>query len=291
MEQQSPTSKKRPLKHFDHSIIQFNDVVIPHRLDMMKKHRCNIEKAILSEDFQTAVKEQAAAKMLIQNLKRDLSEIESLRNQVDIQDLAQFDKAIGNSRKIALTALEEYIDLGNKLSPSKRLKTSTSGSEKEAAIDFGTAPRLQVMADKQSILDKDEEEYVRSWEKLQNDIEGLHSIYADLHELTMAQGELVDNIDDNVSNAAESVTQGNLNLKRALMYKATTYPLLGAALGTLVGGPVGLLIGLKAGGCAAVGGGLLGFVGGKFLKKTHKPAGEEPHQNVEENSSLKPHQS
>lgn len=72
------------------------------------------------------------------------------------------------------------------------------------------------------------------------------------------QGELVDGIEDNVANAGESVSQANLNLKRALMYKATTYPLMGAALGALVGGPVGLFIGLKAGGCAAVGGGLLG---------------------------------
>lgn len=47
--------------------------------------------------------------MLVQNLKRDLSEIESLRNQVDIKDIVQFDKAIGSSRKIAMAALEEYI--------------------------------------------------------------------------------------------------------------------------------------------------------------------------------------
>ncbi|XP_034232758.1 syntaxin-17 [Thrips palmi] len=291
MEQQSPTSKKRPLKHFDHSIVQFNDVVIPHRLDMMKKHRCNIEKAILSHDYQSAIREQAAAKMLVQNLKRDLSEIESLRNQVDVHDLLQFDKAIESSRKIALAALEEYIDLGNKLSPSKKLKTCTSDNENVAEFDFGTAPRLQLMADKQSILDKDEEEYVRSWELLQNDIECLHTIYADLHELTMAQGELVDNIEDNVAHATESVHQGNLNLKRALMYKGAAYPLIGAAIGTLAGGPVGFFIGLKAGGCAAVGGGLLGFVGGKFLKKTHKPVDEETRQKGEDTSSLKPHQS
>lgn len=73
------------------------------------------------------------------------------------------------------------LDLGNKLSPSKKLKTCTSSEN--VAVDFGTAPRLQIMADKQAILDKDEEEYVRSWELLQNDIEGLHSIYADLHDL------------------------------------------------------------------------------------------------------------
>lgn len=68
-----------------------------------------MSQAIRSEDYQTAIREQAAAKMLVQNLKRDLSEIESLRNQVDIHDLVQFDKAIANSRKVALAALEDYI--------------------------------------------------------------------------------------------------------------------------------------------------------------------------------------
>lgn len=75
------------------------------------------------------------------------------------------------------------VDLGNKLSPSKKMKTRTPSNENVAEFDFGTAPRLQIMADKQAILDKDEEEYVRSWELLQSDIECLHSIYSDLHEL------------------------------------------------------------------------------------------------------------
>lgn len=72
------------------------------------------------------------------------------------------------------------------------------------------------------------------------------------------QGEIVDSIEDNVSSTAEHVVQGNIHLKRALRYKATMYPLFGAAIGTLIGGPVGLVIGLKAGGCAAIGGGILG---------------------------------
>lgn len=45
------------------------------------------------------------------------------------------------------------------------------------------------------------------------------------------------------------------------------YPIVGAAVGGLVGGPVGLAVGLKAGAAIAVGGGVLGFVGGKYMKK------------------------
>lgn len=41
----------------------------------------------------------------------------------------------------------------------------------------------------------------------------------------------------------------------------------GAIVGTCVGGPLGLIAGLKVGGLAALGCGVLGYVGGKFIKK------------------------
>lgn len=295
MEQLSPTSKKRPFKLFEHSLSQFNDVVIPHRLDMMKKHRCNIEKAIQSGDYQSATREQIAAKTLVQNLKRDLSEIDALRNQVDMLDLVQFDKAIGNSRSRALLALKEYINLGDKLSFPGKMKQQTQSDDEAVTSDLKDVPHIQIFESKLPVLDKDEEEYVRSWERLNDDIQDLHTMYVDLNQMVQDQGQAVDDIEDNVNSAAESVHQGNLNLKRALRYKATTYPLLGAAIGTLVGGPVGLVIGLKAGGCAAVGGGLLGFVGGRFLKKAQVNKvfdGEhETYPKIDEDVSCKPHQS
>lgn len=51
MEQMSPTSTRRPFKLFEHPLTQFNDVVIPHRLDMMRKHKCNIEKVSIFIEF------------------------------------------------------------------------------------------------------------------------------------------------------------------------------------------------------------------------------------------------
>ena len=38
-------------------------------------------------------------------------------------------------------------------------------------------------------------------------------------------------------------------------------------MGGLCGGPVGLAVGLKAGAALAVGGGVLGFFGGQYVKK------------------------
>ena len=50
--------------------------------------------------------------------------------------------------------------------------------------------------------------------------------------------------------------------------KAAIFPLAGAVVGGLVGGPIGLLAGFKvAGVAAAVGGGVIGYQGGKLIKK------------------------
>jgi len=44
----------------------------------------------------------------------------------------------------------------------------------------------------------------------------------------------------------------------------------GAVVGGIIGGPIGLLAGFKlAGAAAAVGGGIAGYQGGKYLKNKH----------------------
>lgn len=59
----------------------------------------------------------------------------------------------------------------------------------------------------------------------------------------------------------------NLNYCVYFRLRASVYPVTGAIVGTCVGGPLGLLAGLKVGGIVALGCGVMGFVGGNFLKK------------------------
>lgn len=68
-----------------------------------------LQQAIQLGDKGCAVKEQSAANILVQNLKRDLNEIEALRKQVDIGHVAQFDKTIKDSQMKAQLAIKEYI--------------------------------------------------------------------------------------------------------------------------------------------------------------------------------------
>lgn len=63
----------------------------------------------------------------------------------------------------------------------------------------------------------------------------------------------------------------NLRLfSQASKYKAAAIPIAGAIVGGLIGGPIGLMAGFKlAGAAAAVGGGVAGYTGGKYLKDKH----------------------
>lgn len=285
MELQSPTSNKKPFKLFEHSLSQINNVVIPHRLDMLRKHQGNTEKAIQSGDYKGAVKEQAAAKMLVLNIRRDISEIEALRQQVEVSSLPLFDKAIELSFSRAKQAIEDYSRLGENIS------LVVSNHEEARMSPFDSAQAPQLMVDKQALLDKDEEQYVRAWEGLRDNIQDLQCIFTDLNQLVEDQGELVRNIEDNTASVVGNVDAGNQSLQKALRYKTQLYPLAGAAVGAVVGGPVGLLIGLKTAGCLALGGSLLGFIGGKTLKKKIRNTADDGKGSDLAEHSSKEHQS
>lgn len=69
-------------------------------------------------------------------------------------------------------------------------------------------------------------------------------------------------------------------ISQANKLKAVAYPVIGAAVGGLCGGPVGLAVGLKAGAAVAFGGGVLGFFGGKYMKKRHSDATDIQLENL-----------
>ena len=81
------------------------------------------------------------------------------------------------------------------------------------------------------------------------------------------QQSTVSEIEGNVEEALENVIEGEQNLAKAGKFKAAMYPLTGAVIGTCIGGPIGLLAGLKIGSFAALTGTVLGFAGGRGLKK------------------------
>lgn len=74
---------------------------------------------------------------------------------------------------------------------------------------------------------------------------------------------------------------------QASKLKAVTYPLIGAAVGGVCGGPLGLAIGLKAGAAIALGGGVLGYFGGRYFKKKQEEATDIQLDNLSSSREVK----
>lgn len=109
----------------------------------------------------------------------------------------------------------------------------------------------------------------------------------------MVQAPLVEAIANNVEETEIHVEEGTRQLKMALNYKKTIYPILGGFIGACVLGPVGLVVGLKAGSAATLCGGICGYAGGKILKKANSsgdepsPTKEDPPEAMDTDISLK----
>lgn len=119
-----------------------------------------------------------------------------------------------------------------------------------------------------------DEYQLRARTALMNDVVGLEREFQDLSgifkqvsQMVHEQTEPVARVAQNVEETQIAVEQGTHHLRTALKYQKAAYPLMGAIIGTCVAGPLGLLAGLKTGGILAFGGGVLGFTGGKILKK------------------------
>lgn len=109
-------------------------------------------------------------------------------------------------------------------------------------------------------------ECLKEMDKLQQEIVDIQELFQAVHTMTHGQAEMIDAVEENVEVTQVHVEAGETALRKALRYKKAIYPMCGAILGSCIGGPIGLIVGLKAGGLAAIGGGLVGFAGGKFVK-------------------------
>ncbi|XP_067425927.1 syntaxin-17 [Emydura macquarii macquarii] len=121
-----------------------------------------------------------------------------------------------------------------------------------------------------------DENAAESWDTLEEDLIQLSQLVTDFSLLVNSQQEKIDRIEDHVNSAAVNVEEGTKNLGKAAKYKLAALPVAGALIGGVVGGPIGLLAGFKVAGiAAALGGGVLGFTGGKLIQRRKQKMVEE----------------
>ncbi|XP_011603970.2 syntaxin-17 isoform X2 [Takifugu rubripes] len=264
---------KLTLRRLEAPIHKFIKVALPTDLERLQKHHNNVLKYQHSQQWDRLHQEQINASRTVQ-LRANVREMEKLCARVRADDAAALEVLVQPIRDMALAAVQDFLLLHSRPvsqppSPPAAAPTSSCGASRDDAGEEEPAPvghsQLQlpeIPADQSA---------AESWDNLEEDLKELSGLVTEFSLLVHSQQEKIDSIEDNVNTAAANVEEGAKSLGKAAGYKLVVLPVAGALLGSVLGGPLGLLAGFKAAGvAAALGGGALGFAGGRMVQKQRK---------------------
>jgi len=286
---------KQSLRRLEVSLNKCINVVIPLHVEILNKHKTNIEKFHELQEWNNVLREQVNASRTVEQLKADIWSLDLLRNQLIEEDLKDFDKRTTHAQNMVIDSVKAFIESSNV--PNRNSNpfaiSDNHTSEDSESEHLRRQRHLQdelLMLETEEVL-KEELEKKRAiaatWNQLVKDLQDFHEIMTTFASCVHKQQEAVNLIEENIESAEVNVVEGNRFLAQAVKYKAALYPVTGAVIGGCLGGPVGLLVGLKAGAAALAVGGFIGFQGGRILKrKTTHSADTELHDLSTTESSL-----
>ncbi|XP_026895347.2 syntaxin-17 [Acinonyx jubatus] len=276
----SEDEEKVKLCRLEPAIQKFIKIVIPTDLERLRKHQINIEKYQRCRIWDKLHEEHINAGRTVQQLRSNIREMEKLCLKVRKDDLVLLKRMIDPVKEEASTATAEFLQLHLEsveelkkqfndeetlLQPSLTRSMTVGGTFHTAEAEDDPQNMTQVYALPEIPRDQNAAE---SWESLEADLIELSQLVTDFSLLVNSQQEKIDSIEDHVNRAAVNVEEGTKNLGKAAKYKLAALPVAGALIGGVVGGPIGLLAGFKVAGiAAALGGGVLGFTGGKLIQR------------------------
>ncbi|KAM6283025.1 syntaxin-17 isoform 1-T4 [Porphyrio hochstetteri] len=275
----SEDNEKVKLRRIEPAVQKFIKVAIPTDLERLRKHQINIEKYQRCRLWDRLHEEHINAGRTVQQLRSNLREMEKLCLQVRKEDIPLLQRMVHPVREEASRAARDFLRLRSE--SAEELKKQLEGPEdasltRSATLGGETVPNTEVKDGSQSLIQicsrlpeiPQEENAAESWETLEEDLIQLSQLVTDFCILVNSQQEKIDRIEDHVNSAAVNVEEGTKNLGKAAKYKLAALPVAGAVIGGVVGGPIGLLAGFKVAGiAAALGGGILGFTGGKLIQR------------------------
>lgn len=279
---------ERPAKlryrRLEPTILKFIKVAIPTDLERLQKHLINIEKYQRFSQWDKVHQEHINASRTVQQLRANMREMETLCLRVRDEDSQTLETIISPLKERAAAAVEEFLKVHSQCSEvssnhgrtensqdphSSLLRSQTIAGTFASIQDSGTSlPQHSVQLSLPLPQIPQDHDAAESWENLEENLIDLSNLVTEFSQQLHTQQEKIDSIEDHVSTAAENVEEGTRNLAKAAKYKLAMLPVAGALIGGVIGGPIGLLAGFKvAGAAAAVGGGILGFTGGRMLLK------------------------
>ncbi|XP_053570451.1 syntaxin-17 isoform X1 [Bombina bombina] len=262
--------EKVPYRRLEPAVQKFIKVAIPTDLERLKQHRLNIEKFRRCRSWERLHKEHINAGRTVQQLRANIQEMEKLFSRVKMEDIPTLTKAINPIKKLAIASIADFLELHLK---SKEELKKQFNEEASLGLHSSTEALCSSESSEQNLYLQypeipQEENAAESWDTLEKDLVDLDKLVNEFSHLVHTQQEKIDSIEDHVNTAAVNVEEGTKNLGKAVQYKLSVLPVAGALIGGVVGGPIGLLAGFKVAGiAAALGGGVLGFTGGKLIQR------------------------
>uniref|UniRef100_A0A8D1GZA5 Syntaxin 17 n=1 Tax=Sus scrofa TaxID=9823 RepID=A0A8D1GZA5_PIG len=257
----SEDEEKVKLRRLEPAIQKFIKIVVPTDLERLRKHQINIEKYQRCRIWDKLHEEHINAGRTVQQLRSNIREMEKLCLKVRKDDLGLLKRMIEPIKEEASAATAEFLQLH--LESVEELQKQFD--DKEALLQPSLTRSMTVGGAFHTTEDETEPQSMTQ-------IYALPEIPQDQNAAesweTLEAQEKIDSIEDHVNSAAVNVEEGTKNLGKAAKYKLAALPVAGALIGGMVGGPIGLLAGFKVAGiAAALGGGVLGFTGGKLIQR------------------------
>uniref|UniRef100_A0A2A4IX41 STX17-like N-terminal domain-containing protein n=1 Tax=Heliothis virescens TaxID=7102 RepID=A0A2A4IX41_HELVI len=190
---------KLPLKRVEFSLNKFNEVAIPHHLDLLRQHKANIIKYSAAGEWARARAEQTHARRVAAQLRGLLAELDALRRRVRDADLARFDAQTQRSRDTTLRAIVDYLGSSpvsiDRASEAQVAASATStesvGVVAHALEDDALAPHIQLVVQHDEAALREREELLRGWSELQAELRALHDVWQTAQAAALAQREQV----------------------------------------------------------------------------------------------------
>ncbi|XP_023024307.1 syntaxin 17 isoform X1 [Leptinotarsa decemlineata] len=265
----NPSITKQPLKMIEVPLSKFSEEVIPHHQKVFDQYKAMIHKKISVNDTGQLKKEVKDRKRTIKQLRDLMYELDTLRTQVEDEDLDKFDLKTLSLRKILINLINGYTGLEKSVDKILNDSNITEEIQKENCDPFEGTSQIQIQGSLEEIRLKQRQDQLNEVENIHKDVEDLHEMYQSLNEIVGTQAELVENVEKNVESTQQNVESGVQSLVKAHKLKAVAYPVTGAFLGGMVGGPIGMVAGVKVGGIVAIGCAIVGYTGGRWFKKKH----------------------
>ncbi|PZC70650.1 hypothetical protein B5X24_HaOG215318 [Helicoverpa armigera] len=203
---------KLPLKRVEFSLNKFNEVAIPHHLDLLRQHKANIIKYSAEGEWTRARGEQTHARRVAAQLRALLAELDAMRRRVRAADLPRFDARTQRSRDTTLRAIVDYLGLIEDScralvasSPRRRLPETSPVSISRASdaqvaasatstesvgvvahqADAAEETQIQLVVDHDEAALREREELLRGWSELQSELRALHDVHGYLRTVSM----------------------------------------------------------------------------------------------------------